>query len=677
MFKHVIHYSVTFFVTLLLTLLLYKLEVLQKIEYITYDWRVKSLSSTKTVSDDIALIVVDQFSLEWMQKEQGVGWPWPREFYGAFISFAKDAGAKLVVFDMIFSEDSVYSVSDDIAFSQALEDFSTIGAIALSPDKHTNDVWPKYLDDLNVKECTPSILNTKIVLPIESIGKGFSSLGIANALPDADGIIRRVNLCHTFNNIQLPSLALSTYNYLYPDAYRLKDSEVFIQYHDAPFSYKTYNAASILQSWTALQNSQEPTVDPSLFRDKVVFIGLSAAGLFDQRASPLSKSHPGVDIQATIFDNLVLNSFITPLAFKYQLLYLVLFGLLTTWFMMYAKKISHFFIPIILIPMIIFGLGYIYYFYNFLLNITLLLSNVFLLILFTGILGYLLEGKQKRYLKTAFSQYVSPSIVNKLVQNPDLLTLSGESRELSIFFSDIEGFTSISEKLEPSLLIEMLQEYLDNLSTIIMDNHGTIDKYEGDAIIAFWNAPLDTQEHEYLAVQSALDCQNKIAQLNPIFKDKYGVELKTRIGIHTGKVIIGNLGSSKRFDYSFIGDAGNLAARLEGVNKVFKTKVLTSQYTRDKITKILFRKIGTIQVVGRKEAVAVYEPLSEKLNEEHFLLWNNALSLFETMRYQEAKKIFLSLCETDVTAEAYIDILNEIENNTLLVNEGVITLINK
>ncbi len=677
MYKYLIHYSVTFFVALFLTILLYKLEVLQKIEYITYDWRVKSLAQSKPISDDIALIVIDQFSLEWMQKEQGIGWPWPREFYGAFTSFAKDAGAKAVVFDMIFSEDSVYNISDDIAFSHALKDFSTIGAIALSYDENSNDILPKRLEHLNIKECASSILNTKIVLPIQEISKGFSSLGVVNALTDSDGVIRGVNLCHNFNNIQLPSLALSTFIHLYPDRYKSNNSEIFIQYHDAPFSYKTYNAASIIQSWFALQNGDEPTVNPNLFKDKVIFIGVSAAALFDQKVSPLSENHAGVDIQATIFDNLVLDSFITPLSFKYEFIYLLIFGFLTTWLMIYSKKIFHFLIPIIFIPLIIFGLGYLYYFYNIWLNITLLLSNVFLLVVFMGILGYLLEGRQKRYLKTAFSHYVSPSIVNKLVQNPDLLKLGGESRELSIFFSDIEGFTSISEKLEPSLLIEMLHEYLDNLSTIIMDNQGTIDKYEGDAIIAFWNAPLDTPHHEQLAVKSALYCQQKISQLNPIFKKKYGVELKTRIGIHTGKVIVGNLGSSKHFDYSFIGDAGNLAARLEGVNKIFGTKILLSKDTRDKVTQVLFRKIGTIQVVGRKQAVIVYEPLNQKLEEKHSLAWDKALNLFEMMKFEEAKEIFLSLLEVDIVAKFYLTILDKIENKDLSVNEGVIILNNK
>lgn len=344
---------------------------------------------------------------------------------------------------------------------------------------------------------------------------------------------------------------------------------------------------------------------------------------------------------------------------------------------MYANKVYHFIVPIIAIPFLIFGLGYLFYFYNIWFNITLLLSNVGLLILFTGTLGYLLEGKQKKYLRTAFSQYISPSIVNKLIQNHDLLTLSGESRELSIFFSDIEGFTSISEKLEPTLLIEMLHEYLDNLSSIIMDNQGTIDKYEGDAIIAFWNAPLDTGEHERLAVQSALECQKKIDLLNPLFKEKYGVELKTRIGIHTEKVIVGNLGSSRRFDYSFIGDAGNLAARLEGVNKVFDTKVLLSKDTRDKINNIYFRKIGTIQVVGRKEAVIVYEPLSKKLDEEYYLLWSKALSLFEKMQFQEAKKIFQSLAKTDIVSRKYLEIINNIEIKKLSFLDGVIVLANK
>lgn len=676
MYKYLPHYISMLFVALFLSVSLYKTGALEKIEHITYDWRVQTLSSAHNASDDTVLIVVDQFSLEWMQEEQGIGWPWPREFYGAFTQFAKDAGAKAVVFDMIFSEDSVYNITDDKAFAESLKIIPTIGALALGSDNYGKNTWPQYLNQPQISNCSTDKSSEKIIFPIKELSQSFANFGFVNSLADSDGVIRRVDLCKNFDGMVVPSLALSTYNYLYTNREKSFDNEVIINYYNDQFSYKNYNAASVIQSWSALQTGEIPTLTLDLFKDKVIFIGVSAAGLFDQRVSPLSKNHPGVDIQATIYNNLVSDSFIKELSFKYSALYMLIFGLSTTFLMMLAKRVRDFIIPLIVIPLLVFTLGYIYYMYGYWFHVSIVLSVVVSVIVLSGILGYLLEGRQKRYLKTAFSQYVSPDIVNKLVQDPTQLKLGGESRKLSIFFSDIQGFTSISEKLEPEKLISMLHEYLDSLSTVILNHHGTIDKYEGDAIIAFWNAPLDTCEHERLSVEAALECQKTLDKLNPIFLKKYGVELRTRIGIHTGKVIVGNLGSVKHFDYSFIGDAGNLAARLEGVNKIFGTKILVSDVTKKKVTSVTFRKIGTIKVVGRNQALEVYEPFSETDKNEIYERFNKALTLFETSEFDAAKEIFESLSEVDEVARYYVQIIEEIENKSV-VFDGAIVLSSK
>lgn len=671
MSKHLFQYSLVFVVSLLLSYFMYVFGVLEKAEQISYDWRVQALSCKKPVSDNIALIVVDQSSLEWMQSEQGIGWPWPRELYGAFMEFAKKGGAKAVVFDMIFSEDSVYNKTDDMAFADSLKALPSVGAIALGDENYGTNKWPKGIKTPVLKKCSDAKESKGALFPIDEIGASFSTLGVVNALPDSDGVIRRVRLCNSFDNITLPSLAFATYD-LFTENKKSFPSEVVINYRKAPFSYRSYSAASVIQSWSALQEGTEPTITPKVFKEKVVFVGLSASGLFDQRVSPLSKNHPGVDIQATILDDLMSDSFIKPVKEVYEFFYVVLFGIITTLLMMRSKKWTHFLVPIIIVPTFIFGLGFIYYYYDFWLNISLLLSDTLLIIILSAILGYMLEGRQKRYLKNAFSHYVSPAIVDELVENPEQLKLGGESRELSIFFSDIQGFTSVSEKLEPELLIEMLHQYLDALSTIIMEHKGTIDKYEGDAIIAFWNAPIDTDEHQTLAVKAALACQKRLSEINPVFKEKYGVELKTRIGIHTGKVTVGNLGSQKHFDYSFIGDAGNLASRLEGVNKVFGSYTLVSKTTYEKVKGIEFRKIGTIKVVGRDEPVEVYQPLTTEKNSD----FEKAVEVFEEAKFDEAKEMFKKLSASDKVAEKYLEIIDDINNKKVLWDRAIV-LFNK
>jgi len=660
MAKRLFYYTVVFVGTLFLSLGIYRLGILTKIEYILYDWRVQALSSFHTPDPSIVLISIDQPSLEWMQKEQGIGWPWPREMYGVLTAFAKESGAKAIVFDMLFSETSLYTKSDDQAFADALKESLSVGAIVLNHDTSNQTQHPKTFIQPLTQNCTSSTSYSNALFPVEALTHTFTTLGVVNAYPDSDGVIRKAKLCHTYTTLTLPSLALATFQMLYPTHSTPFEHEHIVRYFNAPFSYQTYSAASIIQSWIALQNGTEPTVLNHALHDKIIFVGLSASGLFDQRVSPLSQNHAGVDIQATIFNNLMTNTFISSLHFGYEFLLMLLFGAFTVGLMYTANQWWHFIVPLIVLPLCVVGMGYLFYYYGIWLHVTLLLSHLWSIVIICGILGFLLEGRQKRYLKKAFSHYVSPSIVDKLLEHPEQLKLGGESRVLSIFFSDIEGFTSLSEILEPERLIEMLHEYLERLSTLILEHDGTIDKYEGDAIIAFWNAPVDTPQHETLAVKAALACQEALKTLNPHFKKTYGVTLHTRIGIHTGKVIVGNLGSAKHFDYSFIGDAGNLAARLEGVNKVFGTDILVSQTTYENVKDGVFRHIGTIKVVGRTQALNVYQPLARDYNDKHIRCFEEALRFFEAMEYEKAKERFESIHEQDCVAAHYLTIISDI-----------------
>ena len=235
--------------------------------------------------------------------------------------------------------------------------------------------------------------------------------------------------------------------------------------------------------------------------------------------------------------------------------------------------------------------------------------------------NYATEGKQRRFIKTAFTQYLSPSVINQLLQNPENLKLGGERRRISIFFSDIENFTSISEPLQPEQLTDLLNKYLSELSEIILKNGGTIDKYEGDAIIAFWNAPLDTENHERKAIETAIECQKQLKELNSEFVKIAGRPLATRIGINTGDAVVGNMGSSKRFDYTMFGDSVNLASRLEGLNKEFGTKILCTYETVTNAIKqgssLQFRLIAYAKVIGKDKSVPVYTPLTQEDYSNH------------------------------------------------------------
>jgi adenylate cyclase len=253
---------------------------------------------------------------------------------------------------------------------------------------------------------------------------------------------------------------------------------------------------------------------------------------------------------------------------------------------------------------------------------------------------------------------VSPAIIDRIVEDPSQLQLGGEKRELTIFFSDIAGFTTISEKLDAKSLVALLNEYLSAVTDIILASGGTVDKYVGDAVVAFWNAPIPVPDHAVRGVQAALQIQEALARLRPKFERDYGVVVRTRIGLHSGPVSVGNFGSTARFNYTVIGDAANLASRLEGANKAFGTEIMVSSRTRDLAPEAaMYRRIGALKVVGKTQGVAVFEPLAQShhLRDLNRLSqYHHALDLFEGKDFEGAKRAF-ELLSDDAVARKYCD----------------------
>jgi adenylate cyclase len=276
-----------------------------------------------------------------------------------------------------------------------------------------------------------------------------------------------------------------------------------------------------------------------------------------------------------------------------------------------------------------------------------------------GLIYYTTEGRQKAYIKNAFKQYLSPDVIEELIAHPERLKLGGERKTLSVFFSDLEGFTSLSEGLDPEELTNLLNTYLSAMTDIIHEEGGTVDKYEGDAIIAFWNAPLEQPDHATRCVRAALKCQAKLAQMRPDFYQSLNKNLNMRTGINTGQAVVGNMGSKSRFDYTMIGDAVKLAARLEGINKQFGTYTLISQATKEQIAGAFpTREISRVEVVGRREPVVVYEPLlPEEITAEKQDIMDKfaaALKLFYEGNFEKAKNLFAEIAAKDAAARAYV-----------------------
>ena len=276
------------------------------------------------------------------------------------------------------------------------------------------------------------------------------------------------------------------------------------------------------------------------------------------------------------------------------------------------------------------------------------------------LVDYAFEGRQKKYIKSAFKQYLSPVVIDELIAHPDRLKLGGERKEISIFFSDLQGFTSISEKLNPEELTAFLNDYLSAMSDVILESGGTIDKYEGDAIIAFWNAPSEQKDHAKRALEAAMKCQQLLQEMRPELSLRVNSGVYMRIGLNTGNAVVGNMGSHNRFDYTMLGDSVNLAARLEGQNKQFGTYTMCTEAMKNAAeaagTAVHFRELARIAVVGKKEAVRVFQPL----NAEEYTAMKDMLPIFDAARklfydgaLEKALEAFEKIRNQDSAAQAY------------------------
>ncbi len=679
-------------VGVLLTLGLWSISMMETWEAKTWDWRARLLARPGKATSDIVLILLDQNSLDWAKNVNSLTWPWPREMYGAIVDFCQQRGAKAIAMDILFTESSKYGVPDDMALAEAISRFDAVAMAAFFGDQTGELIrWPSTLSpppinvdglDVGEKEKGMRVRSfARVSLPVDPLATAAAFLCNVSLRPDDDGIFREAELLGRFDGQAVPSLGLGAYLAANPkttvslvshgltvgerkiplDA----DGRAILRFRGPSGTHKTYSAAAVLQSYIQMQGGEAPNIDdPDAFADKYVFFGFSAPGLYDLRPSPVSGVYPGVEIYATLLDNLLSGDFmrLCPIWMTICLMVLLSFGA--------SLSVSHFKSvtanagTITLFVAAPIPMALIAYIQGFWLPLVAQETAVIVTIGLTLIVNYTTEGRQKRFIKTAFKHFLSPDVIDQLIAQPERLKLGGERRELSIFFSDLQGFTSISEGMDPESLILLLNDYLTEMTDIIHEEGGTIDKFEGDAIIAFWNAPLEAADHAVRAVRAALRCQERLAQLRPAYAERAGAQVRMRIGIHTGSAVVGNLGSNTRFDYTMIGDAVNLAARLEGANKQFGTFTMISQTTYDRIhPRYPTRELARLAVVGRKEPVTVHEPMlpaAYQEKEKIIDLFLQGLDLFYEGEMARAESIFSEIAEVDPAANAYARMCREL-----------------
>jgi adenylate cyclase len=653
-------------------------------ENATWMARVRRMARPSPATAKIKLILVDQPSLDWGRKENQWSWPWPREVLGAVLDFCKRGGAKAVAFDVMYTEPSVYGVGDDQAFSTAIQQGAPfVAAVMAGQEQGELDHWPEQvpvrkqvIEGLDRWLAGAWKAAPMATFPIPEVATSATLLGNVQGLPEADGVYRRGLAFRMFDGHALPALGYAAYlagqqragtaarmaiepGWLQIDGARVPiddQGKTLLHFVGTSGTHQAFSAAGVIQSELRLREGKTPPIDPRTLKDCYVFFGYSAPGLYDLQPTPVGDKYPGVEVHATMLDNLLERSFLRDapkgIVAPVVILLSVLAGLAGT----LSRKVWQTVLGFAVFLAVPFGLGFAAYGRGFWWPVMASEAGTGLALVGAVVVNYATEGRQKTFLKSAFRHYLGAEVIEQILADPSRLTLGGEKRELTIFFSDIEKFSGFSERLDPPTLTALLNDYLSDMSAIIQEEGGYLDKYIGDAIVAFWNAPMDQADHAARACRAAVRCARKLTERRPEFEQRTGAVVKARIGMNTGAVAVGNMGSYERFNYTILGDAANLASRLEGANKAFGTYAMISETTWEQSGgQFVGRELGRLRVVGRKAPVTVYElaGLPGEPRPPHFAPFEEALALFYEGSFPEALARFEQLHE-DPASRSYI-----------------------
>ncbi len=573
-------------------------------------------SQDKQISQDIVIVTIDEKSIEKFGQ-----YPWSRDTYADIIDYLRLKNAGVIVLPILFSEEDRFG-GDEIFADSLKDNFVVVGQVG--SNQTSNNGYPRGV--AKIGNPLDWLFEWRgMVGPIPTIGDSASGVGVLNTAPEIDGVVRRMPLLMKIGEDVYPSMAIEVIRTATGDpSYQVKSGDAGIIAMRVPgfATIKTDANARIWLSW----NTAYPTISVAdlgseelRFAGKTVIVAVTAEGLSNVIATPIGSQYDYVAIASTlqtVIDGINIERIdILPLIEIVLAFFVGLCIVLVTRFAPYL---------IVGLTIVLGSIGGLVY-TNLLFQQKLILFDItwiLVTILFVGLHGifnrFILEFKLKQQIRKQFETYLDPRQVAILQKDPSKLKLGGERKEMSFLFMDIVGFTPISEYYknndDPEGLVEVINNYLNRMTKIVLDNGGTVDKYMGDCIMAFWNAPLDCPNHADMAVKTSIECAKETEKLKQEFLDKGLPEINIGSGVNTGTCIVGNMGSDTRFDYSVIGDAVNLAARLEASTRNYKDKkgkVLTtlySSYTKDQLTNIESVKVDKIKVKGKDELITIYKP---------------------------------------------------------------------
>jgi len=711
--------KITFFVILIAQILFFMdIPFIRFMELGALDLRMVSRGKVATGGETV-IVTIDEKSLSELGR-----WPWPRTTIARLIDKLKANGAKVVGFDIVFAEPDENSslktiaeitrevkqigikdkkLSDMIERKKALADTDAALARSIGRAKnitlgyffHTSQKDIAHLSEKDILQQDKGIANSRYqmiqskttpddstlirayaaVTNLMPLSRAAENSGYFNAQPDSDGSIRWSPLVIKFGENYYASLSLS----------------ILLQYLDWPmlslnmadFGVEGVKLGKILiptdESGRMLINYMGPArtfphysvsdvfnnrLPPENLRNKIVIVGATATGIYDLRVTPFSAVYPGVEIHATVIDNILHQNFLQHSAWTsfLDVCNIILFGFIMGIAVPRVRAVQGMLLALGLMVAFVIINTAIFSRFNTWLNMVYPVLTMATVYLGITVYRYVTEEREKKKIRGAFQYYLTASVINEMLKDPTKLKLGGDKKDLSVLFSDIRGFTTVSEKLTPEELVHLLNEYLTVMTDIVFKYDGLLDKYMGDAIMAVFGAPLDQPDHALRACRTALGMMAELGVLQKKWLAEGRPVLNIGIGINTGEMVVGNMGSQMRFDYTVMGDSVNLGSRLEGINKEYGTNIVISEFTQSSVKDALFcRELDSVRVKGKKLPVRIYELIGERASSQDktaFVnLFEEGLAKYKQGLWDEAIAVFRRVLEIrpgDPPSELYI-----------------------
>jgi adenylate cyclase len=611
----------------------FKFVPLERLELLVYDVRYH-LHGKRAPLKEVVIVGIDDKSLEKIGR-----WPWDRSRIASIIDSLNDMGAKVIVMDIIFSEpwkdDAVLAASIKKAGNVILP---IVFDFKAEKSKITEDVlydssFPMVRNSANFK-IFPPISAKKVLVPLSQFSTAAKTLGHINMIPDKDGVLRWEIMAIELDGEVFPSITLQaarvardlpmeTMMLKATDGIQLGDSFVptdfwgrmLIRYYGPEGTTPQISALDILQN----------KVDPAKIKGKIVLIGATAVGIYDLRVTPTGIM-PGVEKHANVVTSILRKDFIFRITNLTNVLIILFSGIIFSILIVRLKALFGALLSFVFIGALYLITNYFFFEKNLWIDLSYAGSSLVSTYFAITAYRYATEERYAKRIRGMFSSYVTERVVNELIKNPSLAKLGGERREITVMFSDVRGFTTFSEKHSPEQVVHILNEYLGEMTDIIFQWEGTLDKFVGDEIVAFWGAPLPQENHAELAVKCTLHMTKRLNELHGKWEAEGREPLYAGFGINTGEVIVGNIGAEgKKMDYTVIGDNVNLGARVEGLTRKYNSDMIITEATLDKIRnliaedkswKIKIEGLDRVAVKGKAEPVAIYAVSELKEGEE-------------------------------------------------------------